>query len=244
MKLKGKTALVTGASRGIGREIARSFDQEGAQVALVARSREGLEETARLLANPGTRIFCADLRDADALTKLAAAVSSEVGDIDILANVAGAWHDLKTNYHGPRLAETPDSQIDEVIDVGLRASFHLSRLIIPGMIRKRHGKILQISCGFAGPHEAIGWLHYYVTNKAIEAFTAGLAAELREQNVQINCIAPWFVATEAVRRFYPAESEKALTSQEVARLATYLVSAEADNISGQVVELRSKLDHG
>ncbi len=244
MKLMGKAALVTGASRGIGREIARSIAEEGGQVALVARSRDQLEETKRILGRPDTRIFCTDLRDEHAIEQLAESVQTAFGKIDILVNVAGVWHDLETKYQGPRLADTPVGQIDEVLDVGLRASFHLTRLVIPGMIRRRSGKVLQISCGFAGAQEAIGWLHYYVTNKAIEAFTAGLAAEMRESEVQVNCIAPWFVATEAVRRFYPIESQKALDPREIAELATFLVSAEADNISGQIIELRSKLDHG
>jgi 3-oxoacyl-[acyl-carrier protein] reductase len=244
MKLAGRTALVTGASRGIGREIARSISLEGARVALVARSRHGLEETARLLARPDTQIFCADLRDENAIEQVGVSVRTALGQLDILANVAGVWHDLETKYQGPRLADTPGGQIDEIIDVGLRASFHLTRQVIPAMIRRRSGKVLQISCGFAGPHEAVGWLHYYVTNKAIEAFTVGLAAELREHNIQVNCIAPWFVATEAVRRFCPAESEKALDPREVAKLAVYLVSEEADNITGQVIELRSRLDYG
>jgi len=244
MKLVGKAALVTGASRGIGREIARSIAEEGGRVALVARSRDGLEETQRILGRSDTRLFCADLRDEGVIEQLTESVHTTFGEIDILVNAAGVWHDLETKYRAPRLAETPIGQIDEVLDVGLRASLNLARLVIPQMIRRRSGKVLQISCGFAGPHEAIGWLHYYVTNKAIEAFTVGLAAETREYEVQVNCLAPWFVATEAVRRFYPIECQKALDPREVARLATFLVSAEADSISGQIIELRSNLDHG
>jgi len=244
MRLAGKSALVTGASSGIGREIARFLGAEGARLALVGRSRGGLEETGRLVGRPDTRMFCADLRDGQAVEHLAESVHTTFGEIDILANVAGVWHDQESKYQGPLLADTPVAQIDEVLGVGLRASFLLTRLFIPGMIRRRSGKILQISCGFAGPHEAIGWLHYYVTNKAIEALTTGLAAELREHEVQVNCIAPWFVATEAVHHFYPTESQKALDPQDVAKLAAFLVSTDADNISGQIIELRSKLDHG
>jgi NAD(P)-dependent dehydrogenase (short-subunit alcohol dehydrogenase family) len=120
----------------------------------------------------------------------------------------------------------------------------VARPSLPHMIRQRAGKILQRSCGFAGPHEAAGWLHYYVTNKAIEAFTRGLAYEARAHEVQVHCIAPWFVATEPVRRFFPGESETALDPKDVARLAAFLLSREADHISGQVIEVRSKRDHG
>jgi NAD(P)-dependent dehydrogenase (short-subunit alcohol dehydrogenase family) len=244
LRLEGKTAVVTGASRGIGREIALAIGREGAVVNLVARSRPGLEETKALIGQPRTGIFCADLRNEGEIEGLAQSIHSRCKCVDILVNVAGVWHDDEHKYQGPRLAETPVGQIDEVLEVGLRACFLMTRSMVPGMIDRRSGKILQISCGFAGPHEAVGWLHYYVTNRAIEAFTQGLAAELREHEVQVNCIAPWFVATEAVRRFYPVESEKALRPCEVAKLATFLVSADADHISGQVVELRSKLDAG
>jgi 3-oxoacyl-[acyl-carrier protein] reductase len=120
----------------------------------------------------------------------------------------------------------------------------LARQFLPHMIQQRAGKILQISCGFAGPHEAAGWLHYYVTNKAIEAFTRGLAYEARAHEVQVNCIAPWFVATEPVHRFFPGEADRALDPKDVARLAAFLLSREADHISGQVIELRSQRDHG
>lgn len=239
-----KAALVTGASRGIGREIARSIGEEGARVALVARSRDGLEETRRILNSPNTQVFCADLRDRDAIDQLADQVHKGFGGIDILVNAAGVWHDGGKKYQGPRLSETPANQIQEVLGVGIYASFLLTRSFLPEMIRKRGGKVLQISCGFAGPHEAVGWLHYYVANKAIEAFTTGLAAEMREHQIQVNCIAPWFVATEAVRRFYPTESQKALDPKEVAKLATFLVSSDADSISGEIIELRSKLDLG
>lgn len=243
MRFQGKTALVTGASRGIGREIARAIDAEGARVGLVARSRDGLEQTRTLLKNDAS-VFPADLRDGSAIERLAESVQASFGNMDILVNAAGAWHDGETTYQGPRLDETPAERIEEVIDVGLKASFLLTRLLLPQMILRKSGKILQISCGFAGPQEARGWLHYYVTNKAIEAFTQGLASELRQFEIQVNCIAPWFVATEAVQRFYPEESNKALDVREVARLATFLLSSEADNISGQVIELRSKLDFG
>lgn len=243
MRLTGRTALVTGASRGIGREIALELGREGAVLHLAARSREGLEETRKLLGDVRTEIICVDLREVRGIEQLARS-AQDAGPIDVLVNAAGVWHDEQGKYHGPRLSDTPTGQIDEILEVGLRASFLLTRALLPEMIRRRSGKIVQISCGFAGPHDAIGWLHYYVTNKAIEAFTRGLAAELREFDVQVNCIAPWFVATEAVRQYYPVESQKALDPRRVADLAVFLASTESDDISGQIIELRSKADIG
>lgn len=238
MDFSGKSAIVTGASGGLGREIAVALGTVGARVGLVARSRQGLEETRRLIGQRGTQVFCTDLRDEKAIEKLGESVKASFGAIDILVNAAGVWHDERTKYQGPRLSETPVEQIHEVLDVGVRAPFLLTRLLLPGMVRRRTGKILQISAAFDGPHKGVGWLHYYVANKAIEAFTAGLAVELREHDIQVNCIAPWFVATEAVQRFYPGESEKALQPLKVAQVAMFLLSSGADHISGQVIEVR------
>jgi 3-oxoacyl-[acyl-carrier protein] reductase len=206
-----------------------------------------LEETRRIIGQRGTEVFHADLRDEMATEELVESVKATFGAIDILVNAAGVWHDERTRYHGPRLWETPVERIHEVLEVGVRAPFLLTRLLLPGMIQRRSGKILQISAAFArGPHGGAGWLHYYVANKAIEEFAAALAAEVREHDIQVNCIAPWFVATKAVRHFYPSElqTHKALHPIEAARVAIFLLSSDADHISGQVIELRSKHDHG
>ncbi len=244
MNLTNKTALITGASRGIGRQIALRLAAEGARVAIVGRYRSSLEETARIIGIPGTGIFCADLRHAAEIERLAKEVHQDFGETDILVNAAGLWHDENGAYRDLHLQDTPSDQINDVLRVGLHASFLLSRLFLPDMVRKGTGKILQISCGFAGPHEAVGWLHYYVGGKAIEAFTIGLAAEVRQYEVQVNCIAPWFVATGPVLELFPTESQTALDPTDVANLAAFLVSADADHISGQVIDLRSKLDKG
>jgi NAD(P)-dependent dehydrogenase (short-subunit alcohol dehydrogenase family) len=237
---------VTGASGGIGRAIAVALAAAGARVGLVARSRQGLEETQRLIGHPGTQVFCTDLRDEKAIERLTDSVSASFGAIDILVNTAGVWHDERVRYHGPRLWETPVERIHEVFEVGVRAPFLLTRLLLPRMVQKRAGKILQISAAFAGgPRGGAGWLHYYVANRAIVAFTEALAVELREYAIQVNCIAPWFVATEAVQRFYASELQtyKALEPSEVADVAVFLLSPAADHISGQVIEVRSKHDH-
>jgi len=244
MKLQDKTAVVTGASGGLGREIAVALGSAGVRVGLVARSKGGLEETKRLIGDSRTQIWCTDLRDESAIAKLAESVNADFESIDFLVNVAGVWHNEKTKYQGPRLWETPVERIHEVLEVGVRAPLLLTRLVLPGMLDRRAGKILQISAAFAGPQEGAGWVHYYVANKGMDAFTAALAAELREFNIQVNCIAPVFVATEAVQRFYPEEfMPKALQPRDVAEIAMFLLSSDADHISGQVIAVRNQYDH-
>ncbi len=246
MDFSGKVAVVTGASGGLGREIAVALGTAGARVGLVARSRQGLEETSGLIGQPGSQVLCTDLRDEKAIAKLGDSVEAAFGAIDILVNCAGVWHDERTRYHGPHLVETPVERIHEVLEVGVRAPFLLTRVFLPGMVQRRMGKILQISAAFGGPQDGVGWVHYYVANKALDAFTAALALELREHNIQVNCIAPVFVATDAVKRFYRSEAQNgtALKPLDVAELALFLLSSRADHISGQVIAVRSKHDHG
>ena len=236
MDFSGKSAVVTGASSGLGRAIAVALGTAGARVGLVARSRQGLEETSRLVDQPGAHVFCTDLRDEKAIDQLGNSVDEAFGAVDMLVNCAGVWHDEQTSrYHGPPLLETPVERIHEVLEVGVRAPLLLTRMLLPGMVKNGAGKILQISAEFGGPHDGVGWVPYYVANKGLDAFTAALALELREHNIQVNCIAPVFVATDAVKRFYASEvqSHAALEPVDVAELAMFLLSSGADHISGQ-----------
>jgi len=243
MNFEGKRVVVTGASRGIGRELVKALVEEGATVAATGRSKARLEETRSLTSHPRRVHLCAgDLRIATDVQQIFREAQSSLGHIDVLMNVAGVWHDEGRKYQGPLAAETSAAEIDEVLDVGLKGAFHLTRLVLPEMMRARAGKVVFLSCGFAGPAEAVGWVHYYVTNKAIDALVAGLAAEQRPYNVQVNAVAPWFVATDAVKAFYPDQIAAALTPQRVVDLLLFLASAQADHMSGQTLELRSNAD--
>lgn len=243
MTFEEKRVLVTGASRGIGRELTLALVARGAKVAASARSAASLAETRSLTKHPARVFLCpGDLRLAPDVQNIARMALECLGGIDILMNIAGVWHNGERKYQGPTASDTLTEEIDEVLDVGVRGAFHLTRAAVPSMIRSGGGKIVFVSCGFAGPSEAVGWVHYFVANKAIEALVAGLAAELRPSNIQVNAVAPWFVATEAVQSFYPDQADKALAPADVASMALFLASPDADHISGQTVELRSKAD--
>lgn len=240
-KLGGKTALVTAASTGIGRAISVAIAISGGRVGLVARSKDGLKKTQEIIREKGgeAEIFVTDLRDQKAIDRLVAEVQKKWGNVDILVNAAGVWHNDKIVYAGVPLAETPDEQIHEVLDVGIRAPFLLTRRLLPSMIKKRQGKILQISGTFESG--ASGWLHYYVSKKAIEHFTIGLAEELRPHLIQVNAISPSDTYTEAYQRFFPDTDEKeCVRPKEIADLAVFLLSENADNITGQIITIRSK----
>jgi len=243
MKLEGKTALVTGASTGIGREIAKAIAAQGARVCLVSRSEGKLEETRRLIENEGGSAWSyrADLRNEHEINQLASDVVSGLGSVDILAHVAGVWHNENIVYAGVPLVNTPAEQIKEVLEVGILAPMLLTRSLVPGMIAKRAGKILAISGTFASG--GAGWLHYYVSKLALEHFIVGLSQELREFEIQANCISPSDTDTEALQKFFPDDARTALSPSEVAKLAVFLLSNEADHVTGQCVVIKNKSAH-
>jgi 3-oxoacyl-[acyl-carrier protein] reductase len=240
MKLSGKTALVTAGSTGIGREIAKALAKQGARVALVARSQKGLIESQKIIHNEGgeAEIFPSDLRDLAQIKKLASGVIALWGNVDILVHAAGVWHNDKVVYAGLPLVDTPEEQIDEVLEVGIRAPMHLTRELLPSMINKKKGKIITISGTFASG--GAGWLHYYVSKLALEHFTVGLSQELREHEIQVNCISPSDTATDALKRFFPDDAMTALDPVEIAKLAIFLASSESDHITGQCIVIKNK----
>jgi NAD(P)-dependent dehydrogenase (short-subunit alcohol dehydrogenase family) len=244
MDFNGKVAVVTGASAGIGRATAELFAARGAHVVLVARSRAKLEEVQEGIRQRegAATVVAADLTELGQIEGLAARVGETLGGADILVNAAGAWHDSEREFKGPPLDETPAEQIDHLFAVELRATVHVTRALLPVMRARRRGKVVNLACGFAGPHEGRGWVCYYVANEGVSAFTRALAAELREVDVQVNAVAPWFVRSEAVVRFFPEESKTAVETGDVARLIAFLASEEACHLSGQVIEIRSRRD--
>lgn len=243
MKLKGLSALVTGASTGIGREIARILAGNGAKVALVARSIPGLEETSKIIRDEGgaSEMFSVDLRDQAAIEKLASNLNTRWGGVDIIAHVAGVWHNENKFYAGVPLVDTPAEQINEVLDVGIRAPMLLTRSLLPEMIRRGRGKIVCISGTFASG--GAGWLHYYVSKLALEHFTVGLAQELRAHEIQVNCISPSDTKTEALKRFFPEDAATAVDPTEIAKMALFLLSDDSQHITGQCIVIKNKAVH-
>lgn len=240
MKLKNKIAVITGASTGIGRAIAVKLASEGAKTMLLARSKDRLEETLKLVEQVGGegKIFCVDLRSVDEIKKFAQNIKESEGEIEILINVAGIWHSEDKAFSGIEFADYSTDEILDTYVVGLTAPTILSHELIPLM--KQGGKIINISGTFESG--AKGWLPYFVSKKAIEDLTIGLSHELRNQQIQVNCISPSDVATEAYKKFFPedAKPDNALQPEDVASLTLFLVSKEADHITGQIIVIKQK----
>lgn len=235
MQLKNKIALITGASTGIGRAIAIEFAKEGAFVILTARNKTNLLRTKRLTekAKGKAKVITADLSTLASINTLITKVTTQIHKIDILVNVAGVWHNEKEVYANKDFTAFPQKVIMDTYMVGTIAPTLLAHALVPLMPRR--GKILNISGTF---NSAKGWLPYYVSKRAIEDLTVGLAQELESRDIQVNCISPDFVLTEAVKKFYPEYLDECLPPEEVAKFAVYLCSSKADSLTGKVFVMK------
>ncbi len=237
--LDGRTALVTGASRGIGRAIALAFAEEGADVAVNFRSRdEEADEVARRIRDLGQRALAvqADVSLEEPVRKMVEHVTTEFGRIDILVNNAGFV----------TLAPVESMDVatwDEMIATHLRGTFLVTRMVLPGMLERRNGRIINISSQLG----QIGreWFAHYTAAKAgIIGFTKALSREVADRGVLVNCIAPGPIETGIVPRT-PGAPTKSYVSllpihregqpEEVAPTAVFLASDAATYYVGQTL---------
>lgn len=229
--LKGKSALVTGASRGIGLAIAELFAREGAQVAICGRRQETLEQAARNC--PGLIPIACHVGKADELTAMVKAA----GPIDILVNNAA------TNIAFGPAVEMTDSQFDKMVDVNLKSAFRLVNLIAPQMCERKSGSIINIA-SVSGLRPQFHSLLYSMTKAALIMMTKSWALELGSQGVRVNAIAPGLIKT-ALSEYYCKDSEKSASwtgpmrrigePKEIAELALLLASDRASYVTGEVL---------
>ncbi|MBI4906533.1 MAG: SDR family oxidoreductase [Acidobacteria bacterium] len=235
--LEGKTALINGASRGIGLAIARQMAAAGAKTILAARSMTQLNAAAKDLRDQGHQAEALKLDMADVKTMTQAAESHP--DVDILVNVAG------TNIR-KRFTEYTQEEYDLLLQTNLHGVVKLTQLIGAQMIeRKQGGKIVHI--GSLMSVLGLPYLTVYaITKSALAGFTRTLAAEWGRHNIQVNCIAPGFIITDLNRRMWEPEYMKQWlknsqanprtgTPEDIAPVAVFLSSAAADYITGQVI---------
>lgn len=228
--LEGKTALVTGASRGIGRAIAAELAAGGAAVVIGYRS--GQEEAEALAAELGGRAVQADVSSADEAKRLV----EEAGDIDILVNNAGLTRD-------GLLARMPDDDWRTVIETNLSSVFYTCRAVCRPMMRKRAGSIVNVS-SIVGVHGNWGQTNYAASKAGIIGFTKSLAKELGSRNVRANVVAPGYVKTQ-LTEVLPEEATSAMLTntplgrlgepEDIAGAVRFLCSDAASFITGEVL---------
>ena len=225
--LSGKTALVTGASGGIGAAIARALHRQGASLVLSGTRAEALEKLAAELGSRAQIIAC-NLADPVEVEKLVPAAETALGSLDILVNNAGITRDNL-------LMRLKDEDWDQVLAVNLTAGFRLSRAAIKGMLKRKSGRIIGIT-SIIGVMGNAGQANYAASKAGMIAMSKSLAQEVAGRNVTVNCVAPGFIETamtdvlnEKLRAAILANvpAGRLGTGEDVASAVVYLASAEA-----------------
>lgn len=235
--LTGKTALITGATGGIGESIARAFKKQGANVVLSGTRVEVLEALQKDLGEGAFIAPCA-LNDKAAVDELIPYAESLAGQIDILVNNAGITKD-------GLLMRMKDEDIEEVLLVNLLSAFKLSRSAIKGMMKRRAGRIINIS-SIVGVMGNPGQANYVASKAGLIGLTKSLAQEIASRNVTVNAIAPGFIATPMTNKLSDELRSKLLekiplgrlgTPEDIAASALFLASDEASYITGQTMHV-------
>ena len=236
--LAGKVALVTGASRGIGRAIAMALAAESAKVIGTATSETGAKAIGDALAASDGVGRVLDVRDAGQCDALLASIAKEFGDIAILVNNAAVVRDNL----GLRMK---DEEWDEVINTNLRSVFRLSRGVLRGMMKARWGRIISIT-SVVGAAGNPGQMNYAAAKAGVVGMTKSLAREIGSRNITVNCVAPGFIDTDMTRALSD-EQRTALLGQiplarlgapeDVASAVAFLASPAAGYITGTVLHV-------
>jgi 3-oxoacyl-[acyl-carrier protein] reductase len=239
-QLVGQTALVTGATRGIGRAIALKLAAEGATVAGTATTDEGAAKIAAYLAeagNAGTG-WKLDVTDAAATESVLGAIEARHGAITILVNNAGITRDNL-------LLRMKDDEWDAIMATNLKPAYRLAKALLRGMMKARLGRIIQIG-SVVGSSGNAGQVNYSAAKAALVGFTKSLAQEVGSRNITVNCVAPGFIETDMTRELTDPQREALLgkiplgrlgTPEDIAHAVAFLASPGASYVTGTTMHV-------
>ena len=228
-KLVGKSALVTGGSRGIGKAIAAAYAQEGAQVLICGRNEAGLERAAEEMRHSGGAVYgvAGDIGEPHDAKRIVGAALERFGAIDVLANNASLL--------GPRvpIAEYPYAPWREVMRVNVDGVFLITREVLQSMIPRRHGSIINVTSGVGRVGRA-RWGAYSASKFALEGFTQTLAEEVNDSEIRVNSLNPGPTRTTMRAAAYPDEDPLTLPQpHEIMKAFVYLASDESLGLTGK-----------
>ena len=235
--LTGKTALVTGASGGIGGAIARALHARGAVVGLHGTRREALDTLAAELGER-VHVLPANLSDPAAVEALAKDAEAALGTIDILVNNAGLTRD-------GLVLRMKDEDWQTVLDVNLTAAFRLCRAVVKGQMKRRFGRIVNIT-SIVGVTGNPGQVNYAASKAGLIGMSKALAQEVASRGITVNCVAPGFITSAMTDALNDEQKSKLLggiplgrmgTVEEIAAAVVYLASAEAGYVTGQTLHV-------
>lgn len=237
MLLQSKVAVITGSAAGIGQGIAQLFAREGAALLMLDRDEVRNRAAAAEIQSSGARVLAmaVDVRDRAAIHAAIARAQDELGPVDILVNNAGIFP------RQPFVSMTPE-QWDEMQEVNVKSIFHATQAVLPRMIERKSGKIVNISS--VTFHLGTGKMAHYVTSKgAVIGLTRALSRELGEHNIYVNCVTPGAIRTESEKHFVSAEDEREFLAHQsikrrlepldIARACLFLSSELSDAMTGQ-----------
>ena len=241
MTIAGKTALITGASRGIGREIAATFAEAGANLFLAYQSTP-MDETLKLISerNSGCKVetFKGDVSNSEVADAAVKECVEKFGTVDILINNAGITRD-------GLLIRMKDSDWDDVININLKGAFNLVRAVSKVMLKKRTGKIVNIG-SVVGSMGNAGQVNYSASKSGLEGLTKSVARELASRNIQANLIAPGYISTDMTDKLDDKARDAILVGipagklgkpEDVAQAALFLASTASDYVTGNVLHV-------
>ena len=245
MLLENKVALITGAARGIGRQIALLFAREGARIAFTDLEENAESQaTRRELESLGAqvRFYASDAADFEAAHKVVEQVMADLGRIDILVNNAGITRDTL-------LLRMTEQQWDDVLRVNLKSAFNFIHAVTPAMMKQRSGSIISLS-SVVGINGNAGQANYAASKAGIIALTKSVAKELGGRGVRANAIAPGFILTDMTKALSPDILDSFVSMipmrrggepYEVAKVALFLASDLASYVSGQVIQVNGAM---
>jgi len=240
MTLEGQIALVTGASRGIGRAIALALGQAGATIAGTATTDEGAKAISEYLAAAGVKGagFALNVNDAAQAETVVGAIQKQFGDVLVLVNNAGITRDNL-------LMRMKDEEWDDIMSTNLKSVYRLSKLVMRAMMKARNGRIINIT-SVVGSMGNAGQTNYAAAKAGMIGFSKSLAREIGSRNITVNCVAPGFIETDMTREL-TAEQRAALVGQiplarlgsveDVAAAVAFLASPSAAYITGATLHV-------